>query len=87
MAATDFLRSEAELVLTEVRGSFVVWTLQSNRTPRKARRIKSEKIKNLGSPIQLPGKPLAIQVRDGFVWAAESTHVAKKIDLEVCIDY
>jgi hypothetical protein len=32
----------------------------------------------------LPGKPLDIHVREGFIWIAESTHVAKKIDLEVC---
>ncbi|KAG6909840.1 hypothetical protein DXG01_015113 [Tephrocybe rancida] len=40
------------------------------------------KIKTLGSPIQLSGKALGIEVRDGFAWIAENTAVARKLDLE-----
>ncbi|KAG5716260.1 hypothetical protein E4T56_gene10611 [Termitomyces sp. T112] len=48
----------------------------------EARRQKSEKIKTLGSPIQLSGKALAIQVHESYVWIAENTAVVRKLDLE-----
>ncbi|PFH49111.1 hypothetical protein AMATHDRAFT_76392 [Amanita thiersii Skay4041] len=47
-----------------------------------ARKLKSERTKDLGSPIQLSGKALALQIRDGYAWIAENTHVARKLDLE-----
>lgn len=47
-----------------------------------ARRKKSERIKTLGSPIQLSGKALTIQVRGNYAWIAENTAVARKLDLE-----
>jgi hypothetical protein len=50
---------------------------------RKARRAKSERTKTLGSPIQLPGKSLAILIRGGHAWIGENTTVARKIELEV----
>ncbi|KAF7338650.1 WD40 repeat-like protein [Mycena venus] len=48
----------------------------------EARRQKSERTKNLGEPIQLPGKALAIQIHGGYAWVAENTTVARKLDLE-----
>ncbi|GLB35131.1 putative WD domain, G-beta repeat [Lyophyllum shimeji] len=48
----------------------------------EARRQKSERIKTLGSPIQLPGKALYIQVRGNYAWVAENTTVTRKLDLE-----
>lgn len=48
----------------------------------EARRQKAERIKCLGSPIQLTGNAIDIQIRGNYVWIAESAHVAKKIDLE-----
>ncbi|KAG6874300.1 hypothetical protein C0995_001525 [Termitomyces sp. Mi166 len=65
---STFLVSEAQLILDE--GTF------------KARRQKSERIKTLGSPIQLMGKALAIQVHGSYAWIAENTAVARKLDLE-----
>ncbi|KAF8350865.1 WD40-repeat-containing domain protein [Amanita rubescens] len=47
-----------------------------------ARKIKAERTKDLGLPIQLPGKALSLHIRNGCAWIAENTHVAKKIDLE-----
>ncbi|KAF7322518.1 Argonaute-like protein [Mycena chlorophos] len=48
----------------------------------EARRQKSLRTKDLGEPIQLTGKALALQVHHGFGWIAENTTVARKIDLE-----
>ncbi|KAJ7929275.1 WD40-repeat-containing domain protein [Mycena leptocephala] len=48
----------------------------------EGRRQKSERTKNLGEPIQLPGKALAIQIHGGYAWVAENTTVARKIDLQ-----
>ncbi|KAJ7273244.1 WD40-repeat-containing domain protein [Mycena rebaudengoi] len=48
----------------------------------EARKQKSERTKTLGSPIQLPGKALAIQIHHGYAWVAENTTVARKMDLE-----
>ncbi|KAF7359371.1 WD40 repeat-like protein [Mycena sanguinolenta] len=48
----------------------------------EARRQKSERTKNLGEPIQLSGKPLAVQVHGGCAWVAENTTVARKLELE-----
>lgn len=63
--SNNFLRAEAELVLTQ------------------ARRVKAERTKSLGSPIQLSGIALAIRVRNGYAWIAQNTNVARKIDLEI----
>ncbi|KAJ6606545.1 WD40-repeat-containing domain protein [Mycena vulgaris] len=48
----------------------------------EGRRQKSERTKTLGEPIQLPGKALAIRIHRGYVWVAENTTVARKMDLE-----
>ncbi|KAJ7043238.1 WD40-repeat-containing domain protein [Mycena alexandri] len=48
----------------------------------EARRQKSERTKNLGEPIQLPGKALAIQIHKGYAWVAENTTVARKMELQ-----
>ncbi|KAF9239668.1 WD40-repeat-containing domain protein [Melanogaster broomeanus] len=48
----------------------------------EARRLKSERTRTLGSPIQLAGKALDIKIEGNSAWIAENTHVAKKIDLE-----
>ncbi|KAJ7582589.1 WD40-repeat-containing domain protein [Mycena floridula] len=48
----------------------------------QTRKIKSERIKTLGDPIQLAGKALAISISDGYAWIGENTTVAKKLDLE-----
>ncbi|KAG1723896.1 WD40-repeat-containing domain protein [Suillus lakei] len=48
----------------------------------EARRQKAERTKSLGSPIQLTGNAIDIQIRGNYAWIAESAHVAKKIDLE-----
>ena len=49
----------------------------------KARREKSEKTKDSGSPINLPGKPLSIVVEQNVCWVAESSAVVRKVNLEV----
>ncbi|KAJ6500453.1 WD40-repeat-containing domain protein [Mycena sanguinolenta] len=48
----------------------------------EARRQKSERTKNLGEPIQLAGKPLAVQIHGGYAWVAENTTVARKLELQ-----
>ncbi|KAH9951290.1 WD40 repeat-like protein [Amylocystis lapponica] len=47
-----------------------------------ARKEKAVKTKDLGSPIELPGKPLAIQIRGNAAFIAESTAVVRQVDLE-----
>ena len=49
----------------------------------QARREKAARTKHLGSPIQLIGKALSIQISDNYAWIAENTAVVRKIDLEV----
>lgn len=49
----------------------------------QGRREKAERIKDLGTPIRLAGKALAVVVSDGNAWIGENTAVAKKLDLEV----
>lgn len=49
----------------------------------KARKRKAERTKHLGDPIDIPAKPLAIQVRGNELWIAESDHIVRRIDLEV----
>ncbi|KAF9072944.1 WD40 repeat-like protein [Rhodocollybia butyracea] len=44
---------------------------------------KSRRLKNVGDPLQLPGKALAIEVIGNDAWIAENTTVARKIDLVV----
>ncbi|KAF8201592.1 WD40 repeat-like protein [Pholiota molesta] len=48
----------------------------------QARKEKAERIKTLGDPIQLPGKPLAIEIRNNVAWIADNTTVIRKTDLE-----
>ena len=49
----------------------------------QSRRKKSERLKNVGEPLQLPGKALAIEILENDAWVAENTTVARKIDLVV----
>ncbi len=49
--------------------------------------MKSERIKDLGSPIQLPGVALDIHIRGKFAWIAENTAVVRKVDLEVAFPF
>ncbi|KAF4615494.1 hypothetical protein D9613_002900 [Agrocybe pediades] len=48
----------------------------------QARKDKSERIKNLGEPIELNGKALAIEIQDQVAWIAENTSVVRKLNLE-----
>ncbi|KAF9472775.1 WD40 repeat-like protein [Pholiota conissans] len=48
----------------------------------EARKDKAERIKALGEPIQLPGKPLAIEIRNNVAWIADNTNVIRKTNLE-----
>lgn len=52
----------------------------------KARKHKAARIKHRGSPIEITGKALAIEVRDSVAWIAENTTVVRKLDLEVGCD-
>ncbi|KAE9394995.1 WD40 repeat-like protein [Gymnopus androsaceus JB14] len=47
----------------------------------ESRRKKSERLKSVGEPLQLPGKALAIEILENDAWVAENTTVARKIDL------
>ncbi|THV07875.1 WD40 repeat-like protein [Dendrothele bispora CBS 962.96] len=47
-----------------------------------ARNQKAEKLKNVGEPLQLPGKVIAIEVSENNAWIADNTTVARKTDLE-----
>ncbi|KAH7914671.1 WD40-repeat-containing domain protein [Hygrophoropsis aurantiaca] len=55
---------------------------QSELVLTEARRQKAERTKNLGSPIELSGKALDIQIQGNYAWISENAHVARKIDLE-----
>ncbi|KAL6309025.1 WD40-repeat-containing domain protein [Sparassis latifolia] len=46
------------------------------------RRRKAVSTKDLGSPIEIPGKALALQVRGDNAWIAENDHLVRKLDLE-----
>ncbi|KIK63664.1 hypothetical protein GYMLUDRAFT_95249 [Collybiopsis luxurians FD-317 M1] len=46
-----------------------------------ARLKKAELLKNVGDPIQLAGKALAIEVSGNDAWIAENTTLARKVDL------
>ncbi|TFK25076.1 WD40 repeat-like protein [Coprinopsis marcescibilis] len=48
----------------------------------RARRDKAAVLKDIGEPIELPGKALAIEVQGNSAWIAENTTVVKKLDLE-----
>ncbi|KAI0721628.1 WD40 repeat-like protein [Cerioporus squamosus] len=48
----------------------------------QARKDKAERIKELGSPIEITGKALALRVRENVAWIAENTTVIRKLDLE-----
>ncbi|PIL23862.1 transporter [Ganoderma sinense ZZ0214-1] len=48
----------------------------------QSRRDKAQRIKDLGSPIQITGKALALEVRGSVAWVAENTTVVRKLDLE-----
>jgi len=48
----------------------------------ESRRQKAKKTKSLGSPIDIPGKALGIEIRKNTAWIAENTGVVRKVDLE-----
>ncbi|PPQ78522.1 hypothetical protein CVT25_011794 [Psilocybe cyanescens] len=48
----------------------------------EARKNKAERTKTLGEPIELLGKALAIEIRDGVAWIAENTTAVRLLDLE-----
>lgn len=48
----------------------------------KARKLKAERTKDLGSPIKLTGLALDIHIRDNYAWIAENTSVIRKVNLE-----
>ncbi|KAI0670521.1 WD40-repeat-containing domain protein [Trametes maxima] len=48
----------------------------------KARKDKAARTKDVGSPIEITGKALAIEVRENVAWIAENTTVVRKLDLE-----
>ncbi|PCH38281.1 WD40 repeat-like protein [Wolfiporia cocos MD-104 SS10] len=48
----------------------------------ESRKQKAERTKNLGSPIETPGKALGIEIRENIAWIAENTGVARTLDLE-----
>ncbi|CCM02929.1 uncharacterized protein FIBRA_05044 [Fibroporia radiculosa] len=49
---------------------------------QESRKKKAEKIKTLGSPIELAGVALGLEIRGNHAWIAENTAVARKVDLE-----
>ena len=51
----------------------------------KARKKKRERTKTLGEPIDLPGIPLDVIIRDNDLWVAESAAVIRKLDIEVIL--
>jgi hypothetical protein len=82
--AGEFLRAEAELVIEQVSvGTSNTWC--AILVSRQARKDKAEKNKDLGDPIALNGTPIDMQVRGQFAWTAESGHVVRKTNLNVCI--
>ncbi|KAF8516915.1 WD40-repeat-containing domain protein [Hysterangium stoloniferum] len=48
----------------------------------EARKEKAQRTKNLGSPLDLPGKILSLKIRGSEAWTAESGHVARRLSLE-----
>ncbi|KAL1947691.1 hypothetical protein VTO73DRAFT_13415 [Trametes versicolor] len=48
----------------------------------KARKDKAGRTKDVGSPIAITGKALAIEVRGNVAWIAENTTVIRKLSLE-----
>jgi len=55
---------------------------ESELAREEARKLKAGKIKTLGDPIELPGKPLDIIVRGSDAWLAEGSATARLINLE-----
>lgn len=49
----------------------------------QARKDKAGRTKDVGSPIAITGKALAIEVRGNVAWIAENTTVIRKLSLEV----
>ncbi|KAI0374744.1 WD40 repeat-like protein [Pilatotrama ljubarskyi] len=48
----------------------------------RARKDKAERTQDVGSPIAITGKALAIEIRENIAWIAENTTVIRKLDLE-----
>ncbi|KAF8509537.1 WD40-repeat-containing domain protein, partial [Gautieria morchelliformis] len=48
----------------------------------EARKLKARRTKDLGAPLELPGKILSFKVRGSEVWTAESGHVVRRLSLE-----
>lgn len=49
----------------------------------QTRADKAERLKDVGSPIALPGIALDIKIVGNDAWIAENTSVIRKVDLEV----
>ncbi|KAH8117238.1 WD40 repeat-like protein [Phellopilus nigrolimitatus] len=49
----------------------------------EARKRKAERTKHLGAPIDLPGKPLALQLCGNDLWLSQSDASVRRLDLEV----
>lgn len=60
----------------------VLFRAESELAITEARKQKAKRTKSLGSPIQLGSKAIDVVVEGKTIWIAESTHVARKIDLE-----
>ncbi|KAI0781081.1 WD40 repeat-like protein [Trametes elegans] len=48
----------------------------------KSRKDKAARTKDVGAPIEITGRALAIEVRENIAWIAENTTVVRKLDLE-----
>ena len=81
----NLLRSEAELKLDLVFDHQALQPIacRSVLTPAQARKQKAEKHKDVGDPISLPGAPIDVKIRGDYAWVAESTHITRKVDLQV----
>ncbi|THH04696.1 hypothetical protein EW145_g5333 [Phellinidium pouzarii] len=55
---------------------------ETDLVTEEARKRKAARTKHLGAPIDVPGKPLAIQIKGSELWVAQSDHVVRKLDLE-----
>ncbi|KAK0210337.1 WD40-repeat-containing domain protein [Desarmillaria ectypa] len=47
-----------------------------------SRKEKAERTKDLGSPLQLPGKALAVEILGNDAWIAENTTIVRRLALE-----
>jgi len=80
----NFIVAEAQLAIEQAGLFNCCKTAEcSSSLVIKARQAKAERIKTFGEPIQLLGKALGLEIRNGFAWIAENTTVIRKLELEV----